>query len=220
MHNEPLISVVVNVYDSVPKLKKCLDTLMLQMYGNVEIICIDNGLSGMVTGVLYTYKSKDNRFEIVHTYKSNSSTAWNIGLRQAKGEYIHFINSNCWTLLDLYKVFADSVQKSDFDIYMFNASLYSEKFIDIPFYEFFDDEEIKSVSENNLYTYKDINHILIKNQRVLNKIYKKEFLERECIFFDENNIYGEYLFNFQSFIKSNLIYINSEAYIRSSKILV
>ena len=220
MPKEPLISVIVNVYDSVPNLKKCLDTLMLQLYKNIEIICIDNSLSGMVTGVLYSYKSKDDRFKIVHTYKSNSSTAWNEGLRQAQGEYIHFINSNCWTLLDLYKVFADSVQKSDFDIYMFNASLYSEKFIDVPFCDFFDDENIKSVSENNLYTYKDINHIITNNLRVFNKIYRKTFLEDNKISFYEQNNYSEYLFNIQTLVKSNTIYINPEVYVRSREQLI
>ena len=219
MRKEPLISVIVNVYDSVQKLKKCLDTLKLQLYNNIEIICIDNGLSAEITAELYLYQSKDERFKIIHHEYSKASSAWNEGLKHSVGSYVHFINTNSWLLLDLYKVFAEKIQTCNADIYMFNANLYRDDVIDIPFYELFDSEDIKSVSENNIYSFKDINHIMTKNLRVFNKIYKKQFLEEYALFFAKN-VYSEYLFNIQTLVKSKNIYVNNETYLRSSEQLI
>ncbi len=215
MHNEPLISVVIYVKKSTEGLKKCLDTIMLQLYKNIEIICVCKELSAENTALLQTYKLKFDRFEILnHTY-INSGQAWNEGLKIANGKYVHFINSDCWLLLDMYKVFAKEAANKNADINIFNSALYREDIIDIPFYELFDDEDLTKTSEDKIYSYKDIHHIMVKNQRVLNKIYKKEFLENNNFSFWENNNFCEYLFNIQTLVKSSSIYINPEAYMRN-----
>ena len=215
MHNKPLISVVIYVRKSADGLKKCLETLLLQMYKNIEVICVDSNLSGENTTLLYTYKDKFDSFEIIRNSGTTAGKAWNEGLRIAQGKYIHFINSDCWFLLDLYKVFAETSAEKEPDISVINSALYKEDIIDIPFYEMFDNEDLTENSDNMIYSRKDIHHILTKNIRVLNKIYKKEFLENNSQLFLENNNYCEYLFNIQTITKSSSIYINPEVYMRN-----
>lgn len=215
MHNEPLISVIIYVKKTTEGLKKCLDTLFFQLYKNIEIICIDTGLSPENTALLYTYQTKFDKFKIFHSFNSNSAQAWNEGLKTAQGEYVHFVNSDCWFLLDLYKVFVSEAVQKNADVNIINSALYNGKIIDIPFYELFDDEDLIKTSDDMVYSYKDIRHIITKNIRVLNKIYKKEFLENNNISFLESNHYCEYLFNIQTLIKSSSVYINPEAYMRN-----
>ena len=185
------------------------------MYKNIEIICIDAGVSNENTAILYSFKPKFDRFKILEFVGASSGKAWNEGLKTAQGEYVHFINSDCWFLLDMYKVFVNEAINKNADINNFNSALYKEDIIDIPFYEHFDDEDLMKISEDMIYSYKDIKHLLTKNLRVLNKIYKKEFLEQNNFSFLENNSYCEYLYNIQTFAKSSSIYINPEAYMRN-----
>jgi glycosyltransferase involved in cell wall biosynthesis len=217
VHNEPLISIVIYIRKPAGGLKKCLETLRLQMYKNIEIICVDTAPSEEHTAILNTYKECFDCFKIVHSVDSNSGEAWNNGLKIAQGKYIQFINSDCRFLLDMYKVFADASADKEPDISIINSALHKEDIIDIPFYELFDDEDLTKISDDMIYTCEDIHHILTKNTRVLNKIYKKEFLGNNNLSFAENNIYCEYLFNIQSLLKSSSVYINPEVYIRNTE---
>lgn len=214
MHKEPLISVIIYVKDTSGALKKCLDTLLLQIYNNIEIICVYAENSVDKTALLQEYKQKFNILEIFNFPGVNSGRAWNEGLKQAKGDYVHFVNSDCWFMLDLYKVFAGTAAEKVPDISVINAALYKGDIIDIPCYELFDDEDLTKINDDMLYSYKDINHIMTKNLRVFNKIYKKEFLEKKNLSFLESNVYCEYLFNAQAFLNSSSVYINPEVYMR------
>ena len=220
MRNEPLISVIIYVKDSAERLKKCLETLSLQIYKNIEIICIDSGLNRQNIGILDTYKIKFNQFEVLYKTGLSAGQAWNEGLKTAKGNYIQFVNSDCWFLLDLYKVFADTAVNKAPDISIINSSLYKEDMIDIPYYELFDDEDLNKFSFNMIYSFNDIRHILTKNQRILNKIYKIDFLRNNNLSFAENNIYCEYLFNLQTLLKSSSVYINPETYMRHTEQII
>lgn len=217
MHREPLISVIVYIYDNVEYLEKCLKTLLLQTYKNLEIICINNGGKEKVSGILSEYEQKDDRIKIFNQEYTDSAKARNEGLNLARGEYISFINACDWVSLDLYQVFVNKLNTEDVDIYMFNASLFSDVHVDIPDYEFFDQEDIFNNEENAIHTYKDIYGILFKNNLVVNKIYKKSFLENNNIRFLDGKNFSEYLFNIKALLTANKIIINDEAYYRCVK---
>ena len=173
MYKEPLISVIVYINEKVQNIEKCLKTLSLQTYKNLEIICINNSSILEFSKILEKFKNQDNRIIVKNIDNTDTATARNLGINIAKGEYISFVNACDWVLLDLYQVFLNKLCSIDADIYMFNASLSSPKFIDLPDYEFFDQEDINNNEENVIHTYKDIQGILIKNNTVINKIYKK-----------------------------------------------
>ena len=220
MHKEPLISVIIYVKDTSEFLKKCLDTLLFQIYNNIEIICVYTGSLTEKLALLNDYKQKFNKLEILHLPGVNPGKALNEGLKTAQGEYVHFVNSDCWFMLDLYKIFAETSAEKDADMSIINAALYKGDIIDVPFYELFDDEDLTKINDDMLYSYKDIKHIMTKNLRIFSKIYKKKFLEDKKLSFWENNIYCEYLFNIQTLLNSSSVYINPEAYIRYTEQII
>ncbi len=207
----PLISVIVPVYNTSEYLEKCLNTLMYQTYDNLEIICINDGSTDNSFEILKDLEKQDNRIIVYNQENNGTGYTRNKGVEYANGDYISFVDSDDWILLDLYEKFINelSLQQSDIDIFMFNAAFYFENNIDI-LSTFYIKEDIKDYKEHNVCTSKDINNLLLKNMFVVNKIYKKDFLTNNNITFIENKKYAEQLFNLQTLIKAKKIVVETE----------
>lgn len=101
----PLISVIIPVYNTETYLPRCLDSIICNDYNNLEIICINDGSTDNSIGVLKEYRRKDDRIIIIDVDNGGVSRARNIGLKNANGEYICFIDSDDW----IHKQFFDSL---------------------------------------------------------------------------------------------------------------
>lgn len=89
----PLLSVIIPIYNVAPYLRECLDSVISQTYKNLQIILINDGSSDESEKIAQEYLS-DERVELVSVKNGGLSKARNIGLAQAKGEYIYFIDSD------------------------------------------------------------------------------------------------------------------------------
>ena len=90
-----LVSVIVPLYNSGRFIGKCLKSLLQQTYKNFEIIVVDNGSTDNSLAVAKEYQQIDERVKCFScTDKQGVSAARNAGLRQSKGEYICFIDSD------------------------------------------------------------------------------------------------------------------------------
>ena len=107
----PLISIIVPVYNVLPYLEKCFDSLMHQNYPKLEFIIVDDG-STDGSGVFCDEKAKlDSRFIVIHQENRGLSGARNRGLQEAKGEYITFLDSDDALALDAVHYLYSLVQK-------------------------------------------------------------------------------------------------------------
>lgn len=90
--SEPLISVIIPVYNVELYLARCLDSVLNNAYRNLEILCIDDGSSDRSAEILRAYAEKDSR--IVPIFKKNGgvSSARNAGLDRLASEYGTFID--------------------------------------------------------------------------------------------------------------------------------
>ena len=91
---QPLISVIVPVYKAEKYLPACLDSLLAQTYQNFELLLVDDGSPDKCWGILQQYAARDARVRIFRKENGGVSSARNFGLRQAKGEYIGFVDSD------------------------------------------------------------------------------------------------------------------------------
>lgn len=91
---QPLISVIVPVYMAEKNLPACLDSLLAQTYQNFELLLVDDGSPDKCWGILQQYAARDARVRIFRKENGGVSSARNFGLRQAKGEYIGFVDSD------------------------------------------------------------------------------------------------------------------------------
>ena len=91
---QPLISVVLPVYNVEVYLKKCLETVVNQTYKNLDIILVDDGSTDNSGEICEEYAKKDRRIRCFHKKNGGLSDARNYGIACAKGEYITFIDSD------------------------------------------------------------------------------------------------------------------------------
>ena len=96
MSTEPLISVVIPVYNKEDKLKKCIDSVLKQSYSRFEIIIVNDGSTDNSRAVIDLISKNDSRIKAFHTSNKGVSSARNIGIDNATGEYICFIDSDDW----------------------------------------------------------------------------------------------------------------------------
>lgn len=91
-----MISVIIPVYNVEPYLRKCLDSIVNQTYRDLEILVVDDGSTDGSGAICDSYAEKDERVVVFHTENRGLSAARNLGLDNAKGEWINFLDSDDW----------------------------------------------------------------------------------------------------------------------------
>ena len=94
--NRPNISVIVPVYNAGQTLKKCIESLLEQTYINFELLLINVGIIDDSGFVCDQYALKDERIKVFHKKNSGVSSARNVGLDNANGEWIAFCDADDW----------------------------------------------------------------------------------------------------------------------------
>ena len=108
----PLISVVIPVFNVEKYLEKCVDSVLVQSYDNFEVILIDDGSTDSSGKICDRYAEKDSRISVYHKLNGGLSDARNYGVAHANGDLISFIDSDdyvtadyldyLWYLMDKY----------------------------------------------------------------------------------------------------------------------
>lgn len=91
---EKLVSVIIPVYNVSEYLVECLESTILQTYRNLEIIIIDDGSEDGSLEICKKYEKKDKRIKVYSKENGGVSSARNMGISLASGEYITFIDSD------------------------------------------------------------------------------------------------------------------------------
>ena len=103
MNHQPIISVIVPVYNTAKYLSKCLDSILDQTLIDIELIVVNDGSKDYSQLIIDNYKKKDSRVVSILKENGGLSDARNFGLDCAKGDYIAFIDSDDYidlTMLD------------------------------------------------------------------------------------------------------------------------
>lgn len=94
---DPLVSVIVPIYNVEPYVRKCLDSLKNQTLKQIEVICIDDGSTDKSGEIAEEYKSENwPQFRIIHTDNKGLSAARNKGIDEARVDYLMFVDSDDW----------------------------------------------------------------------------------------------------------------------------
>lgn len=102
MEQEPLISVIVPVYNMEEYLERCINSILKQTYSNLEILLIDDGSTDASLQICNMMQEEDSRIRVFHKKNGGSSAARNLGLKEAKGEYFAFVDSDDYIEEDMY----------------------------------------------------------------------------------------------------------------------
>lgn len=91
---EKKVTVIVPVYNGEAFLRRCMDSILCQTYGNLEVIVVDDGSTDRSGAICDGYAEKDSRVRVLHQENSGVSSARNLGLQAATGEYIVFVDAD------------------------------------------------------------------------------------------------------------------------------
>lgn len=90
MGNEPLISLIVPVYNGEKYIGECLDSLSSQTYRNLEVILVDDGSTDSSADICDRFAEKNRNIRVIRKENGGPGSAFNRGLQEAKGQYILF----------------------------------------------------------------------------------------------------------------------------------
>lgn len=184
------ISVIVPVYNVAQYLPQCVDSILSQDYGDLEVILIDDGSTDPSGEICDQYATRDSRVHVIHQKNGGAAAAKNAGLRIASGDYLTFADSDDYLepgaygflMKTLLETDADAVQGSFREIYR-------------------DRTEEQRISEETLEGYdyllrfpKDFSCALLWN-----KLYRRELFEG--VFFEEGHKIDDEYFTFQGFLQ-------------------
>ena len=113
---QPLISVIVPVYNVERYLDQCVESLIGQTYERLEIILVDDGSTDSSGEQCNAWANRDNRIRAVRQCNAGLAAARNTGLDLAKGEYIGFVDSDDYVLPDMFGTLLHNLQESDADL--------------------------------------------------------------------------------------------------------
>lgn len=111
VHNEPVISVIVPVYNVSQYLDRCMNSLVNQTYKNLEIILVDDGSTDDSGRLCDLWAVEDSRVRVIHRKNNGLSQARNTGLDAATGEFITFVDSDDVLSPHLCRVLYDSIRE-------------------------------------------------------------------------------------------------------------
>lgn len=103
MANNPIISVIVPVYNVEMYLSQCVESIINQTYPHLEIILVDDGSTDASGQLCDRYAEKDTRIKVIHKVNGGLSSARNVGMSVMTGEYVAFVDSDDWLELDTYR---------------------------------------------------------------------------------------------------------------------
>lgn len=117
--NQPLVSVVIPVYNVEKYLDRCIVSIVEQTYRNTEIILVDDGSKDNSPSICDSWAERDGRIRVIHKQNAGAGMARNTGIDNACGDYILFVDSDDYIDLSTVEKCVQLHQKDNSDIVMF-----------------------------------------------------------------------------------------------------
>lgn len=209
MDTKNLISIILPVYNAQETISKAIDSVLLQTYKNYELIIVNNGSTDNSEEICKKYINE--KIKYIKLEQANVSNARNIGIKESKGEFITFIDSDDVFFSDFLETMISKILSSKSDIVTCGfEELNSKKKVLLDL-----NEENQISCTNNAKLYLEILKEKYLFNEIWNKLYKTDIIKDNNIEFDLTlNLGEDYLFNIE-YLKysNNFSYINKNLYL-------
>lgn len=176
-----MISVIIPIFNAENYIHRCIDSILAQSYVDFELLLIDDGSTDSSGSICNEYALADNRVRVFHKENGGVSSARNMGLQYAHGEWITFVDSDDWIEKDaLYNLYGNIV----------DSDLVIASFV----YEKTSKRVIEKLTPNTVdISFENLSYILMSGAFMVPycKLYRKDIIEKQKIRFDENVHSGE-----------------------------
>lgn len=201
----PLISIIIPIYNVEKQLSRCITSVRTQTYKNLEIILVNDGSADKCGEICDKVAKEDHRIQVIHKENGGLSDARNAGLEVANGDYIAFIDSDDYVACDYIKTLYCNISKENADAAVCsfclideNDTLLENRFIC----------ESKEVILGFQLLQKVLRHDGSKYVVMWNKLYRRELFTD--LRFDKDKIYEDEYINFKLFWQCNRIVLIHE----------
>ena len=110
--SEPLISVIIPIYNVEAYLSRCLDSVIHNTYKNLEIICVNDGSPDKCQEILDRYAQWDNRIKVIVQENGGVPAARNTGIAASSGDYLYYLDSDDWIHRQAMELLMRAAEKS------------------------------------------------------------------------------------------------------------
>ncbi len=207
------ISIIIPVHNAQEYLPKCLDSIINQTLKEIEIVCVNDSSTDNTGAILDNYQQKDSRIKIINTDCRCSGGTRNRGLEAANGEYIGFVDADDWVDKDYFEKLYNTAKENSCDIAATSSVVLIENG---------EEKSIKYVgatpADNPVNTLEKKKKCIIATGICWNKIYRKDFLEKNNIHFIEIPTAAEdnYFSILATILSDQIIFINNTTYYYNS----
>lgn len=210
--DQPILSIVIPVYNTELYLKKCLDSITHQTESNIEIIVVNDGSKGNVDLLMHSY-CDDKRIKYVKQKENKGlGAARNIGIIESKGKYITFCDSDDWVDIGLYENMCSALDRTGADVAICGIKKEFPSGEDAVIKTRFEREILLgSDAAFRIMTFEYSYGISI-TPSATNKVVRKQLIDMHEIQFVEGIYYEDWLYSIQLMTLSNKIVCIPEYY--------
>ena len=198
--NTPKVSIILPTYNVARFLKKCLDSIAIQTYKNIEVLIIIDGATDGSYEIAQNFAIRDSRFHVFWQENAGSGPARNNGLEHSSGELVMFVDPDDWCASDYVETLVMEQQKKNYD-------LVCSKQI-IVHYDKKGKEQSRNISRQSFVEYTDQDelrrkYLYLQSKEYLTaphgKIYKRSIIEQSKIRFPDLRRSQDIVFNYRYF---------------------
>lgn len=201
------ISIIVPVYNAEKYLRKCISSILAQKSVSIELILVNDGSNDASGTICDEYAVNDERVKVFHVKNGGPARARNIGMNHATGKYIGFVDADDYIEPDMYSLLLQKAEANNYEITTCGFDLIlNGQTIGITHPELGNSELLGSVNirGNAISKYYTANAGTWPS--LWNKLYLREFIEKEHTRIDESLIRAEdYWFNFDLICRAERI---------------
>lgn len=185
----PKISIIIPIYNVDKYLCKTLDSVINQTFEDIEIICINDGSTDNSLQILKDYALKDHRIVVIDQENKGVATSRNIGLENAKSDFIIFLDGDDWLDESTCEEAYNKIMETNADIVCYGRyDVFEDKFKIHSNYKYLELYE----NETNI----DIDIISKFINNCWQKIFNLNFLKKNQIYFPDGiNVFEDGIFN-------------------------
>ena len=118
-----VISIIMPVYNTERYLQKCLESVINQTFKDIELLCVNDGSTDRSKSILEEYAAKDSRIKILEQKHSGPATTRNLGLKNASGEYLMFLDSDDYYEPDMCKEMLECLISQNVDVVICDCNM-------------------------------------------------------------------------------------------------
>lgn len=209
VHKNPLISVIVPVFNAGVYLEQCILSILNQSLKEIEVIAVNDGSTDKSGEILDKIAQQDSRLYVYHRENKGVSAARNFGINNAKGACIGFVDADDWIEPNMYEKMYYLIKRENADLIICNVNELKEngvfKRLDLI-------NESIDFTNNGILAFSDLMRFKYDYSN-WNKLYSRKVIAENSLRFDEGiKVYEDLLFNCCYFIFSNKALVLSDAY--------